>query len=64
MDSQFSSKCWLNIEAWHTKNGERLGTYDRHKGAAFDFDSDSDTIGVFRGALTGEWVSGELLGFL
>lgn len=50
--------------AWYTDNGERLGTYEGHKGALFDFDVDSDTnycltacsdcnFGIWR-ALTGE----------
>jgi len=29
--------------AWYTDNGERLGTYEGHKGAVFDFDCDFDT---------------------
>jgi len=36
---------------WYTSNGERLGTYDGHNGAIFDFDVDFDTeFGLTAGA--------------
>jgi len=36
---------------WYCSNGERLGTYDGHNGAIFDFDVDSDTrYGLSAGA--------------
>lgn len=36
---------------WYTSNGERLGTFDGHNGAIFDFDVDFDTeFGLSAGA--------------